>query len=72
MQAHFTQFPPRFLRKVNQKNVAISLASKYRYFEGLSKYAKKSKCLIDLKAVHHQILLEIRSRLQEASKIKTL
>jgi hypothetical protein len=35
----------------------------------LSKYAKKSTCLIDLKAIHHQILLEIRSKLQEASNL---
>jgi hypothetical protein len=30
LQMHFIQFPPKLLRK-NQKNVATSLASKYRY-----------------------------------------
>ena len=43
-----------------------------RYFEGLSKYAKKSKCVIDLKAIHHQIILELRSRLQEASNLNQI
>jgi hypothetical protein len=72
LQMHFIQFPPKLLRKNNQKNVAFSLASKYRYFEGLAKYAKKSTCLIDLKAMHHQILVEIRTKLQEASNFRKI
>lgn len=52
-------------------NIGMIMTIDGRYFEGLSKYAKKSTCLIDLKAIYHQILLEIRARLQEASNFNT-
>lgn len=67
LDAHFTQFPPKFLEKSGQKMPNLSLGQKYRYFEGLAKYAKKCPSLLDLNAIRYQILLEMRKRLEEAS-----
>jgi hypothetical protein len=68
LDSYFTHFPPKFLQKNPGK--VLSLGQKYRYFELLTKYAKRSTSLLDLNAIRYQIQLEMRKRLDDAKELQ--
>ncbi|KAJ8331034.1 hypothetical protein O5D80_001043 [Batrachochytrium dendrobatidis] len=65
----YTQFPPKFLlpgRGCSASFSVTTLGEKQRLFESLSKYSRKVRSLIDIKAVQHEIIRELKHVREEA------
>ncbi|KAJ3288320.1 Intermediate filament protein, partial [Borealophlyctis nickersoniae] len=72
VDSHFSNFPPVFVQR-SPTAAAIpttTMSDKFRFFEPLSKYSRKVRSLVDAKAVRHQLVSEMRRRLDEAKDLQ--
>ncbi|KAJ3056478.1 Intermediate filament protein [Rhizophlyctis rosea] len=71
LDSHFSNFPPSFVQSnADSAHTPASLTERSRFFEPLSKYSRKVRSGIDAKAIRHQIVSELRRRVDEAKDLQ--
>ncbi|KAJ1332603.1 hypothetical protein BSLG_008232 [Batrachochytrium salamandrivorans] len=68
LDSFYTQFPPKFLLRDCEGGMGAfhtTLNEKHRIFEAVSKYSRKARSVIDLRAVHHEVIRELKRVVDE-------
>jgi hypothetical protein len=69
LEADHTQFPPAFLIS-NYVPKKFGIHEKLRYLDVIGKYSRKARSIIDINAVRHEIIRELKKEREEIEELK--